>query len=267
MTNIKKIAVTLGDPSGIGAEVVIKALNSLNIFAKKFIIIGNKEIFYNTAKALGVFLPQDLEIIDIPCDISKINIGEAGIEGGRCSFLSLKLACDLANEGKISSIATAPLSKEAINMAGYHYSGQTEILEDFLGKRHVPNLKAEMLFVAKNFRVMLLTRHIPLSNVSQSLNIEGIIASIKILDKSLKENFKIKSPKIAVCGLNPHSGENGLLGEEEKNIIIPAIKELRQKFGINVEGAFPADTIWIKAVSPFLNNLPQPYDGYAACSS
>ena len=258
---MKKIAITIGDPAGIGPEIIIKALNVLCFDNDKFILIGNKEIFHKTAKEAGLSLDSDIEIIDIPSPVAKIKTGELSIESGRLSFYALEYACALANDRKINAIVTAPLSKMAINMAGYHYSGQTEVLEKYIGK----GKKAEMLFVANDFRIMLLTRHIPLAKVPQSLSVKKIVESTISLYNSLVNNFKIPTPKIAICALNPHAGEEGLLGNEEQEIIIPAINKLKQEFNINIEGPFPADTVWLKAGKPFLNDTPQPYDAYIAC--
>lgn len=261
MTN-KKIAITIGDPAGIGPEIILKALDYINNHDKKFLLIGNKEIFYREAAKTSTKL-DNIEIIDITCDIENIHTGISSIESGKLSYLALEMACNLANQGKISAIATAPLSKKAINMAGYHYSGQTEILETLLKNKN--NNQAEMFFVAGNFRVLLLTRHIPLSKIKESLTIERIISAIDALNKSLIKNFKINKPKIAICGLNPHAGEDGLLGAEEQEIIIPALNILRKEFNIDIEGPFPGDTLWLKARKPYFDKTDQPYDAYAAC--
>jgi len=255
-----KIAITMGDPAGIGPEIIIKAVNSINNL-EKYLLIGSKKIFLETSRRLNQPLSEKLEILDIPCDISQIKTGQSSMESGKLSFLALEKACLLAKNGEIRAIVTAPLSKKAINMAGYNYSGQTEVLQEYLGGKN----KAEMLFVAKNFRVMLLTRHVALENVSKSLNIEKIIDSLRSLDKFLRKNLKIKNPEIAVCGLNPHAGEDGLLGVEEDKIIRPALDRLRHEFNIQAEGPFPADTLWIKAVKPYQDNISQPYDCYVAC--
>ena len=282
MKKTKKIAITIGDAGGIGPEIIIKALNSPEISALscEFLLIGNKNLFYDTAAKLGLILPSSIEILDIPLDISKLIIGKPTLESGKHSFLALKEACKLAKNGlraeteraisssqnaitRISAIVTAPLSKEAINKAGYHYTGQTEILEEFLktGK----NKKPEMLFVAENLRVMLLTRHVKIGSVPSILTIEGILKSILALNTSLIKDFKLIKPKIAVCGLNPHAGENGLLGNEEDYLIKPALDKLKNKYEIDVEGPFPADTLWAKAANAYLKNEALPYDAYVAC--
>jgi len=256
-----KIAITMGDPAGIGPEIIIKAVNSINNF-EKYLLIGNKEIFLETSRRLNQPLSEKLEILDIPCDVSQIKTGKSSVESGRSSFLALEKACRLAKDGEIRAIVTAPLSKKAINMAGYNYSGQTEVLQKYLEES---GANAEMLFVAGNFRVMLLTRHVALENVPKSLNIEKIVDSLRSLDKFLRKDLKIKNPEIAVCGLNPHAGEDGILGQEEDKIIRPALDRLRHEFNIQAEGPFPADTLWIKAVKPYQDNISQPYDCYVAC--
>lgn len=259
MQKKKKIAITMGDPTGIGPEIIVKALDSLTIKPEDYLLIGNKELFKQTASDIEIKLDENIEIIDIPSDKSQIEIGTPGIESGKSSFLALEKACELAINDEIKAIVTAPVSKQAINMAGYHYSGQTEILQKYLSGQ------AEMLFVAGDFKVLLLTRHIPISKVPESLNADHIINSIKALNNSLINNFGISNPKLAICGLNPHAGEAGLIGNEENEIIIPAINKLKDDYSINTEGPFPADTVWIKASKPYLENKPQPYDAYIAC--
>jgi 4-hydroxythreonine-4-phosphate dehydrogenase len=293
----KKIAITIGDVGGISPEVVLKALNSANIFSEchNYLVIGNKEFLYKTASEFGLAVPQKLEIIDIPLDLSKLIIGSPCAEAGKHSFLALKKACELAKEGFVRAIVTAPLSKEAINKAGYYYSGQTEILEQYLSGeiKHIPLKKLrirkkisgflksklkkmiplrkkskaypEMLFVADNLRVLLLTRHINLDSVSSSLTIKGVIRSIYALNNSLKKDFKISNPKIAICGINPHAGENGLLGHEEDYILKPALEKLRKKFNIAIDGPFPADTLWAKTAAHYFKDESLPYDAYIAC--
>jgi len=260
----KKIAITIGDPAGIGPEIIIKALNSLSD-VNNYLLIGNKEIFKNTAKSINVSLPDGIEIIDIPCDISQVKTGQISIESGKLSFLALKKACELANNNIIRAIATAPLSKKAINMAGFNFSGQTEILQKYLAEDLGLDNKAEMLFVSEDFRILLLTRHIKLSSVSASLNADSIIESVNSLNNSLIKDFNVSKPKLAICGLNPHAGEDGIIGNEENDTLIPIINILKKEYNINIEGPFPADTLWVKAAKPYITNQRQPYDAYIAC--
>jgi len=254
MSSEKKIAITMGDPAGIGPEIIVKALKEIDVSSKNIVVIGCKDIFSPVL--------TDIELIDTECDISKIQPGKETAESGRASFLALEKACNMAQNGEIQAIVTAPLSKNAINLAGYNYSGQTEVLEKFLGKQG--QNKAEMLFVADDFRILLLTRHISLSEVSKKLTKEHIVKTVNVLYSSLKKDFNIESPKLAICGLNPHSGEAGLIGREEIDIIVPAMETLKNS-GINIEGLFPADTLFVKAGKAYLNREKQPYDCYIAC--
>lgn len=256
----KKIAVTIGDPSGIGPEIILKSIKENKSLAEKLLLIGNKEIFLQYAEKLDLPI-SNLEIYDIEGNISNLKEGVPTIESGIISFNAVKTACEFARQDEIRAIVTAPISKKAINMAGFKYSGHTEILQELIND----NKPVEMFFVADDFRVLLLTRHISLIDVPKVLTTEKIIESCLILNKSLKKDFKSINPKIAICGLNPHAGEDGLLGNEEQQIIIPAINELQSKYGINIEGPFPADTIWLKAVKPYLEKTSQPYDAYIAC--
>lgn len=296
MSSNKKILITIGDIGGIGPEIVIKALNSVKtgIEYNDISIVGNEDILYQTALELGLPVPKGIDIVSIPVDKSKLKHGCSCQETGKHSLLSLKKSCELAKEGFARAIVTAPISKKSLNMAGYHYSGQTEVLKEMLGsgtlyknfaatqqnnhglKDSIKQLLArfknqnkmygpEMLFVADNLRVLLLTRHIKLSEVSQNFNMEKILASIITLKLSLQMDFKIKEPKIALCGLNPHAGENGIFGLEEEYFLIPAVKQLREKYGVDIEGPFPADTLWAKAAKTYMSNEPPPYDAYIAC--
>lgn len=218
------LAVTTGDFDGIGAEIIVKALKFLNIPKYKIIIIG---------KNIGI----DYKTIEVK-----------GEEPGEVSYNAVKTACELAKNGEVRGIVTAPVSKEELNKAGHHFSGQTEILEKFLAHN---NQRAEMLFSAKDLRVMLLTRHVPLRAVRTDEK--------TVIEKVRRLNKIIQGGKFALCALNPHSGEDGLLGSEEKEILIPAVKKLRLE-GINVTMPLPADAIFAKVGKRYLNSEKQEYD-------
>lgn len=244
MKKHKKIIITTGDPNGIGAEVTLKALKNFN--RDDFTIISNSEI-------LG-----DKCDIEIPFD-DEIDFGKITENGGEFSFQCLKKACELAKTGEYSSIVTAPVAKEALHLAGHKFSGQTEILEHFLSH---DNQKAEMLFVAKDFRVLLLTRHVGLKEIN--LTQELIINKIQNLNKFLKEKLNIENPKLALCAFNPHAGENGLFGTEEQDTIMPAVKDLREN-EIDITNPLPADTLFVSAGKNYLKGKKVPYDCYIAC--
>jgi len=258
MRTTKKILITLGDVGGIGPEIVLKALNSFD--PGNVVVVGSSEVFYKTAYELDLSIPKNFEIVDIPFDFSKLKPGEPTPENGKHSMLSLIKCCELVKDNAARAIVTAPISKKSINMAGYNFSGQTEILKKLLKSKN-----AEMLFVAGDLRVLLLTRHIKLADVANQLKIEKILASIITLVQSLESDFNIKNPKIALCALNPHAGEDGIFGLEEEYFLTPAIKQLVEKHSINVEGPFPSDTLWAKAAKAYFNGEKLPYDGYVAC--
>ena len=246
-----KIAITTGDPNGIGAEITIKALNLLNIPPRDIVIISNSKIL-NTYGSLN----NNYELLDIDYS-AKIVPGEVSAEAGDFSYKLLEKACEI----KPKFIVTAPTSKEAMNLAGHNFRGQTEVLEKFLAH---DGQKAEMLFVSKDFRVLLLTRHCALKEVSNNLTKEIIIEKTKRLRSYFQNKLFIKKPSFALCALNPHAGENGLIGEEEEKIIIPAIQAVRNR-GINITNPLPADTLFIKAVQNYLKGEKSPYDCYIAC--
>ena len=244
-----KIAITTGDPNGIGAEITIKDLNLLNLPTRDIIIISNSKIL-NTYGRIN----NNYELIEL--DYSpKVVPGEVSAQAGDFAYRALKKACEI----RPKFIVTAPTSKEAMNLAGHHFNGQTEVLERFLAH---DGQKAEMLFVSKDFRVLLLTRHCPLKEVR--LTKEIIIEKVERLRSYFQNKLFIKKPSFALCALNPHAGENGLIGEEEETVMIPAIEALRNR-GINITNPLPADTLFIGGVQKYIKGEKLPYDCYIAC--
>ena len=146
-------------------------------------------------------------------------------------------------------------------MAGHLYNGQTEVLEKFLAH---DGQKAEMLFVSKDFRVLLLTRHLPLKDVSKTITKEFLIEKIERLRGFFQHKLNINKPSFALCALNPHAGEGGILGDEEEKYMLPAVEALRVR-GINITNPLPADTLFIDGVQKYLNGAKMPYDCYIAC--
>lgn len=252
----KKIAITLGDPSSIGSEIVLKSFLNNKFDHDKFVLIGNRA----SVLPEGLVFPQGVEFVEIMPEVNNFEEGKISKVSGKVSFRSLELACEMANKSEISAIVTAPVSKESINLAGYHFSGQTEILEHFLSKN---GERAEMLFVSKDFRVLLLTRHVPVSKVPSMITFELVVQKIRELYSLLKKHFGIETPHIALCALNPHAGEGGLIGDEEIQVLIPAVEKL-QSDGINISGPYPADMLFAKAAKAFKEGL-QPYDCYVSC--
>lgn len=253
MVKNKKIAITTGDVNGIGAEITLKALEKLDLPKENVVLISNSDVlkFYNQK--------VNYEIIEIPFDTKYIQPGMVTAQSGEFSFQSLKKACEMARAGEIDAIVTAPVSKEALHLAGHNFNGQTEVLQEFLAH---DGQKAEMLFVAKDFRVLLLTRHVALNQIK--INKEELINKISNLNKFFKSKLNICNPKFALCALNPHAGEDGILGKEELEIMIPAVEELRRN-EIDVTNPLPADTLFINAAKSYNNSNLLPYDCYIAC--
>lgn len=244
-----KIAITTGDPNGIGAEITIKALKKLDLPAEKILLVSNRKVLDFYGK-----LDKNYEIIEIPFN-SEINAGMVTKEGGEFSFQSLKKVCEMHPK----AIVTAPVAKNALHLAGHIFNGQTEILEHYLSH---DGQKAEMLFVAGNFKVLLLTRHCALKEVTISKDF--VVNKILNLKKFFKDHYQIQNPKFALCGFNPHSGEDGILGREEIEILHPVVAELR-KFGVDISDPLPADTLFVKAAKDYLSKAQQPtYDCYIA---
>lgn len=231
-----KIAITTGDPNGIGAEITIKALNKLGLNPDNIVLVSNKKILDFYGK-----LDKEYEIIEIPFN-SEIKVGEVTKESGEFSFQSVKKACEIGAK----AIVTAPVAKNALYLAGHKYNGQTEILQKYLA--HNGQL-AEMLFLAEDFRVLLLTRHVALKDINLTKDV--VVEKVLNLKDFFNQHFGIKNPQFALCGFNPHAGEDGILGQEEIEILIPAVNELRHK-GINITKPLPADTLFVDAAREYL---------------
>lgn len=254
----KKIAITTGDVNGIGAEITIKALNNLNLPKENVVLISNPSVldFYG-----GKPILEKYQLFEIDFDKNDIQPGKLTAQSGEFCFQSLKKACELAKNGEIDAIVTSPVSKEALHLAGHKFNGQTEVLQEFLAH---DGQHAEMLFVAKDFRVLLLTRHVALKEIS--LNKDEVVKKVFVLDKFFKDKLKISAPKFALCALNPHAGEGGILGREEIEILIPAVDILREQ-GINITNPLPADTLFVQEAKRYLNQTSpiHQYDCYIAC--
>jgi len=249
----KKIAITTGDVNGIGAEITIKALNKLDLPIENVVIISNKKVLNHYGR-----LNKNYPIVEVTYE-GDIKEGEITAESGDFAFRALKLACEMAKENKINAIVTAPVSKASMHKAGHLFNGQTEVLQKFLAH---DGQSAEMLFVAGDFKVLLLTRHTPLKKVS--LTKECVVEKISNLNEFFKTKLNIEAPKFALCGFNPHAGENGILGAEESEILTPAVKILH-KMGVNVTKPLPADTLFIKAAQAYLENLKMPSECQVEC--
>ena len=257
---MRKVAVTYGDFNGIGFEIMVKALNKLDLPYEDIILVGSQKIFDYYSSRYNLRLKNDYKLVDVPIGYAGIDIGQENAVSGEHCFKCLETVCELVDDGRVRNVVTAPVSKHVLNMAGYNYSGQTEVLEKFLAKE---NQKPEMLFVAGNFRVMLLTRHIPVKDVSPALSKSMIIEKMNRLNHSLVKNFGIMKPKIGLLSFNPHAGEDGIIGTEEKEIILPAIRELRMS-GMDISGPLVPDATFAQIGKSYSFGKIMPYDCYVA---
>ena len=216
---------------------------------KDILLISNSKILNRYGN-----LENNYEVLNIDFK-GRIEPGLITSDAGDFAFECLKKACEI----KPKFIVTAPTSKEAMHLAGHFYNGQTEVLEKFLAH---DGQKAEMLFVSKDFRVLLLTRHVSLNNIE--ITKETLIEKVERLRNHFQNKLNIKKPSFALCALNPHAGENGIIGQEELDIMIPAVESLRKR-GINITNPMPADTLFIKGVQNYIKGEKLPHDCYIAC--
>jgi 4-hydroxythreonine-4-phosphate dehydrogenase len=226
------IGITLGDPGGVGIEVVLKALSN---FERNFILFGSRKAFEYYTEKLDLRIPKSVKINDIKGNFS---IGKVNKTNGKIAYQSLIQAIKAAKQGLCKAIVTAPLNKKALHLAGFKYPGHTEILAENFSCREFA-----MMMVSDEMKIVFLTTHIPLSSVSFMISKEQIIKKTKFIDKYLKLYWNLQKPSFGILALNPHASDHGLFGNEEERIIKPAVKELQEE-GFNIQGPFPADTYW-----------------------
>lgn len=235
-----RIAITIGDFNGIGPEVALKAISNAKV-NKLFepILVGPLnlfEYFRDKFKIKIEFGNDKIRVIESSqVSLKQIQVGKISPDAGVCAGLSIEKAVSLCLEKEADAMITSPVSKEALHLGGYNFPGQTEMIA-MLSRSQ----QATMFFISKNLRIALATIHIPLKNVSDEISRQRIFSKIETIHSSLTNDFKIKNPKIAILGLNPHAGENGEIGNEEKTHIIPALNDAFNK-KINAEGVFSAD--------------------------
>lgn len=249
------IAITVGDPGGIGPEITAKALalpeiyeicrpvviSDIRLFqAAVEIARGNLKTELNTTIADTLFLPGHAAVLDMDnVDLSRLCYGQVTAAGGKASYEYVAKAIKLAMNNQVDAIVTGPIHKKALNLAGYPYAGHTEILAALTATREYC-----MMLVDGSFRVSHITTHIPLKDVAVMIKRQRVLTVLKLTHEALKKICG-KNPRLAVAGLNPHSGDGGLFGREEITEIAPAIEEAR-KLNINVEGPLSADTVFVK---------------------
>ena len=251
------LGVSMGDPAGIGPEVILKHLIYKPSSKHKLVIFGSSAVFeyyldkFNLAMQINLikdaesikssYKDGEINIVEVDnFNINELKVGQISAACGDIAFKSFVEGVEATKKDYVNAIITAPFSKEAINLAGHKYAGHTEVLAELTNTKEYV-----MMLAAKRFRIALVTTHVPLREVPKLVTKERVYKTIKIVNNDLKKWYGLKQPKIAVASLNPHNSEGGLLGDEEAKEIMPAIRQAQSE-GIDVEGTFSADTIFVK---------------------
>lgn len=244
-----KVGITIGDINGVGLEVIIKTLSDNKIYANSIPIIygsskaisfhkkaSNKPDFnYLAVKNAGEAKPKKVNVINCWTEEVNIELGEKNQNGGKYALLSLDAAMADLKEGIIDVLVTAPINKDCVKEAGFKFAGHTEYLAHETGKDDML-----MFMVAGDLRVGVVTGHVPLKKVAELITPEAVERKLRMMLTSLREDFLIPKPRIAVLGLNPHAGDRGTIGDEEMEIINPVITKLRDE-GELIYGSYSAD--------------------------
>lgn len=257
------LAITMGDPAGIGPEIIVKALQFSKVWRVcRPLVIGSRTILEQTIQSLKTVLPiivvdgHDestakqafrrgcLTLFDpLPKPVRSVRLGRVSAKGGEMAVTCIQSAVRLAQANCAAGIVTAPINKEAIHLAGHLYPGHTEMLADLTKAK-----EAGMMIMGGPLKIVFTTTHLALRDVAEALTVKKIMKAIRLAHLGLKQLFGVKKPRIAVAGFNPHAGENGTFGDEETRFILPAIKRAKAQ-GITCNGPHPADTMFARALT------------------
>jgi 4-phospho-D-threonate 3-dehydrogenase / 4-phospho-D-erythronate 3-dehydrogenase len=255
------LALTIGDPAGIGPEIAAKCLADLDVVSScRLVVVGDAEQLRDTAATLHISLPQSLQawdgraalegagpfLMDLGQPPEAIPMGFPSAASGNAAMASIKKAVSLAWERKVSGIVTGPISKKALHEAGIGSTGHTEILA-----RLTDSPQVGMMFVTPAFRVVVLSHHVSLRSALELVTRDRLAGLIRFAGTEYRRLFR-DEPRIGVAGLNPHAGEDSLFGEEEEKEIVPAIEKCRED-GLDVWGPYPADTLYLRAARKEFN--------------
>jgi 4-hydroxythreonine-4-phosphate dehydrogenase len=246
------IGITIGDVNGIGPEVIIKTFSNKKIleqcipviYCNKSILnfykkqLDNNDFNYTVVKDLKNLKPNNLYVVEPWDQIININSGNSDVESAKFAAISLEKAGSDLQEGLIDACVTAPINKDSIQSAGFNFPGQTEFFTSLSSGK-----ESLMLLCSDKMKIGTVTGHLPIKSVSEELTIEKIKSKANILLKSLKKDFGILKPKIAILGLNPHAGENGKIGDDEIKVLNPLIEEMKSE-GLLVYGPYPSDGLF-----------------------
>lgn len=240
------IAITTGEPAGIGPEICVKAVFTGRV-KSPVTLIGDEKLLVRTSEKLGFgsIFPHWVRFEHVPL-VNPVTPGTLDVANSPYVIETLRRAAQGAQDGTYSAVVTAPIQKSIIIEAGIPFTGHTEFFQQFAGVKHVVMMLASGCG-SDALRVALATTHLPLSKVPSAITPQLLDDTLSICAHSLKQEFGIEKPRIAVTGLNPHAGESGHMGSEEINLIIPAIERARQTIhGADFSGPWPADTIFVQ---------------------
>jgi 4-hydroxythreonine-4-phosphate dehydrogenase len=236
-----RLALTGGDPAGIGPEVLLKALADPARPDAELSIYAPASLLADRARRFGLPPPgPDVRIVDVPL-VGPCPWGQSSASGGRAAAEAVLRAAADALAGRVDGLVTAPLNKESLRAAGYSWPGHTEMLAEAAATPDVA-----MMFVGGGLKVVLLTIHRSLRSVPDAVTREEIARVARLVHRDLVR-YGVAHPRLALCGLNPHAGEGGLFGDEEQRVFIPAVAALRAE-GLDLSGPFPADSLFVRAV-------------------
>jgi 4-hydroxythreonine-4-phosphate dehydrogenase len=255
LSTLPRIGITAGDAAGIGPEIVLRSLSARDTFNSfRPVVICDERNLREQADRFGIEprLLDSVEIVDLKNLPNDIRPGEETADTGRASGEYIEKAVELWREGKVDAIATAPISKRALNAGGYDYPGHTEFLAELTG-----TAEFAMSFFAGTLRVVLLSTHLPLIDAIAQVKMDALVHLIRFTNRQLTALLK-KPVRIAVAGLNPHASEGGLFGSQEADEISPAIAHCRSAMSIDVSGPYSPDTI-------FLRGFRGEFDAVIAC--
>ena len=247
-----KVGISVGDPNGIGIEVILKSFQNpkmLKLFNP--VIFANKEIIEYQMRVFNINLELNfiqtfeqtcndrINVFNLSLGDFKHNFGEATDIGGRVALKSLLKSAQALKSGKIQALVTGPINKKNIQSESFNFIGHTDFLSNFFSSESL------MFMIGENLKIGLLTDHIPIDKVSSSITKTNLKKKILKMIKSMQNDFLIPNPKIAILGLNPHAGDNGLIGGQDEKVIKPVIKELNKENN-SIFGPFPADSFFVK---------------------
>jgi 4-phospho-D-threonate 3-dehydrogenase / 4-phospho-D-erythronate 3-dehydrogenase len=241
LTSRPTIALTMGDPSGVGPEIILKSISDSDLaHAARWVVVGDSRIFALTREMIGA-VPEEIEIRQVNSleSIEDFHFGRIDVRYGQAAIDCVRTATEMCLRGNADAMVTAPINKEAVALRGTPFSGHTEYIAELCGATD-----SRMLLENKRLCTVHVSTHVPLRKACR-LDTSQILRTIELGDEGMKL-LGFKQPRIAVCGLNPHAGEHGLFGHEEEQFIVPAITQAQEK-GILLSGPHPPDTVFLHA--------------------